>query len=310
MSVDWLPRARKLLVTSVFWLALIACVLVLQRHSHEISALSARLGYVGVFAIAGLLAISWGALVAAWKQIVLLYSGTPLSFARSARHLSLLLLGKYLPGGIWGFTARLADTPAEQQIIRLVIAGAFEQWIGLSTLALLASLAWAHFSTGYPLLLLVPGVPYVAVAGWCVLSAVLARFRCWLRWRALQHISLAGVPHGRLVGPAFLTALHQFGQLTMVAVLANAGLVVSWTDACLVASLYGMATTVGILVVVVPGGIVVREGVFVALVVPVLPSDQALAFAALVRLVLAGFDLASAGVASLLGWREEVPRPP
>lgn len=303
--MDWLPRARKLLVASVFWLALIACALVLQRHSHEISALLARLGHVGALAIAGLLAISWGALVAAWKQIVLLYSGAPLSFARSARHLSLLLLGKYLPGGIWGFTARLADTPAEQQITRLVIAGAFEQWIGLATLALLASLAWAHFSTGYPFLLLVPGVPYVAVAGWRVLSAVLARFRGWLRWGVLQHVALADVLHGRLIAPAFLTALHQIAQLAMVALLANAGLGMSWTDAWLVASLYGMATTVGILVVVVPGGIVVREGVFVALAAGVLPSDRALAFAALVRLVLAGFDLGTAGASALLGWREK-----
>lgn len=306
MPLGWLPKARKLLVASVFWVALIACVLVLQRHFSEISELFARLGYSGLLAIAALLATSWGALVEAWRRIVLLYTGMPLSFARSARHLSLLLLGKYLPGGIWGFTARLADTPAEQQISRLVVAGAFEQWIGLSTLALLASLAWSDFSTGYPFLLLLPAVPYVAVAGWHVLSTVLAHLRGWLRWGALERVSLGAIPHRRLVGPAILTALHQISQLAMVALLSKAGLGMAWVDALLVASLYGVATTVGILVVVVPGGIVVREGVFVALAASVLPGDRALAFAALVRLVLAGFDLGSACVAALLGWRERV----
>lgn len=108
-----------------------------------------------------------------------------------------------------------------------------------------------------------------------------------------------------MIGPAILTAIHQGAQLGMVAALSGMGLGLSWGDAWLVSSLYGLATTVGILVVVVPGGIVVREGVFVALAADVLGGDQALAFAALVRLLLAGFDLWSAFAAGALRWAEE-----
>lgn len=298
-----------MLVASVFWLALVTCAIVLKRHFSEISALFAHLGVAGTLAIVGLMGASWLALVMAWKSMVLGYTGVPLAFARSARHLSLLLLGKYLPGGIWGFTARLADTPNEQQMSRLAIAGAFEQWAGLSTLASIALFAWLHVETGYPFLVLLPVVPYVAVAGWRAFVAALLRMRAWLKWRVLEHATVAAVPWRRLVGAAVLTAAHQIAQLTMVVLLSRSGLGLAWGDAMLVASLYGMATTVGILVVVVPGGIVVREGVFVALAAGVLSADQALAFAALVRLVLAGFDLGSACLAGLLGWRGKATPP-
>ena len=305
MTSDRLRRTRKLLVAGVFWLALIACAALLQRHFSEISGLFARLGVQGVCLVTALLALSWWALVTAWSRIVLLYSGEPLSLSRSARHLSLLLLGKYLPGGIWGFAARLADTPERQRMSALVVAGAFEQWIGLSTLAVMGSLGWLHASTGYPVLLLLPAVPYMAVAGWRLLAAATLRMRRLVPRRIPAASGNASVHSSRLIGPAILTAIHQGAQLGMVAALSGMGLGLSWGDAWLVSSLYGLATTVGILVVVVPGGIVVREGVFVALAADVLGGDQALAFAALVRLLLAGFDLWSAFAAGALRWAEE-----
>lgn len=305
MSGGWRRKARRTLVTGVFWLALVACVFLLFRYFPEASALLGQLGAAGALAVVFLLSISWLALVVAWQLAVLHFAGEPLSAARAARHLSLLLLGKYLPGGVWGFTARLADTPAEHTMAKLAVAGVFEQWAGISTLILMASILWLQANIGQPVVMvLMLVVPYVVITGWRMVVGMCARVRAWLPWGRIRYVEVKSQARARLLGSATFTALHQAAQLSLVAVLSKFGLEMSWPDAWLIASLYGAAISVGMLVIIVPGGIVVREGVFIALVGSVLSPDQALGFSALLRLIFAGFDFCSALAARLLGWRE------
>jgi hypothetical protein len=163
---------------------------------------------------------------------------------------------RYLPGGIWAPASRLAvaeggaadrlRTVAAENIGALVAGLA----VGGAGLALAGRVAWAP-------LILVPLAP-----------VLLARLRL------LPARAPATVP----------TYLLAFAGYAVAAVLAQAA-VSGWHDSALVAGAAGVAWAAGLVVIVAPSGLGVREVVYVGLLAGALRAGEPAAGAVVLRLV-------------------------
>jgi hypothetical protein len=169
---------------------------------------------------------------------------------------------RYLPGGIWAPASRLAvaegsaadrlRTVAAENIGALVAGLA----IGGAGLALAGRLAWAP-------LVLVPLAPALLV-----------------RLNLLPARSPATVP----------TYLAAFAGYALAAVLAQAA-VSGWHDAALVAGAAGIAWAAGLVVVIAPSGLGIREVVYVGLLAGVFAKGEPAAGAVVLRLVTIAAEL-------------------
>jgi hypothetical protein len=294
------PRnLRRVLLVALLWIGLSLCAFAVARYWGESRSLL-RGGLGEIVVLSGLLALIWALAIASWQQMMRVFSDEPISVRDAARHLALLLLGKYLPGGIWGFVARLTDSAAQRPLARMFAAGIAEQWIGLISISVLALLGMiAARSQHFAWLLAAAAVPSIALATLAMGQACLHRFGKMLpiRWRNLSRPLDAWVRNSALWRAAILTAIQQIAILCVVAEVAGTAFGLTGMSIVAVASAYGIAVAAGVVVVFMPGGILVREGVFVALSSRWLQPAQAIALAAGLRLVFTAFDL----LAGMLG---------
>lgn len=298
---------RRLVLHALLWCGLLLCVVAIARYWDESTTLIRNSTPGSLLVLFAMLLAMWGLAVRNWQWIVLAFSDKPLRAAGASRHLAYLVLGKYVPGGVWGFLARLADSASARPTARMLEAGVAEQWISLASLGVVASIAllagWTRqwsWMVGWML------VPAASIVSFFVLHRLMQSGYRFLpkRWRTIGSAPAHRPARRPLWHAAITSVLQQSLTIAVVAWLAAPAYALDPFDAAAVAGSYGVAAALGILAVVVPGGILVREALFVSFAGSWLSMPQAIALAAVLRLVFTGYDLLSgilAGAMRFLG---------
>ncbi|MET8050273.1 MULTISPECIES: lysylphosphatidylglycerol synthase domain-containing protein [unclassified Streptosporangium] len=247
--------------------------------------------YLSVMAGIGLMVLAWRALLAGM--------GSPLPLGITARIFFIGQLGKYVPGSVWAYAAMI-ELGRDHRVPP-------RRMFGSITLSVLVSLGCALVVAAVTLRetmtqawYLLALIPVIAV---CLHPGVLT-FGLNLAMRIARQEPLG---QGRLLsGRAVLTAvaLTVAGWLTYGPhlLLPMADLGASGDSLYLVATgAYALAWATGILTVVVPAGIGVREGAMVLALAPVLDSPRALVAAVVSRVMFTLADVSWAGIGFLWG---------
>ncbi|AKC87309.1 hypothetical protein [Pseudoxanthomonas suwonensis] len=251
-------------------------------------------------AILTLLLTAWLCGVAAWRQLFHAFMGGMLGWRLALRQSGLLLVGKYIPGGIFGLLARASDSRNGESRTQLLGIGIYEQ-IGTITVVFATGLALMAAALLHPIWLgLVPAAP------WAGLSAILS-----IHW-LLKKLPLRGVLRAAIDVKALTPSLRPLLAslyITLASALAWSG-VVAWLasdifmlpkmEAIGLAGAFGVAVTAGVLAFFAPGGIGIREFSMFGLASLWLPAPQAMALTAILRLLAALLDLMAGLTAAAL----------
>ena len=257
----------------------------------QATAALARLDWYSVtLSLAAAMAGAW-CMMLAWRA-VLADLGSPLRLGTAARVSFVGQLGKYVPGAVWALAAHVelghdAGVPRRRGLaaVAVSLAVAVAAGLGLAalTLPLTSPQATRHF---WWVLAAVP----VIVLGLCppVLGRLIDRVLALTAWpplerrpswgglaRALGWTALGWLALGAQV---WLLLAGMTGRETSVLLLAIGG--------------YALAYSAGLLLVVFPNGIGVREIILIAVLAPVVPHGTALAIALAARLLTTAADLA------------------
>ena len=290
MIGTWLKRV-------VLWFGLLLCIYALWHARALAGDAIGRVSMVVWTFIGSLLVSSWLLAAMTWRQYLLAYTGHEPSMYLAMRQLGLLLVGKYVPGGVFGFLARLYDQPSVPRE-RLFWAGLAEQAVGIAVPIALGGVLYLSAQQkhmgwlGLALLL-----PPVAVAGVWALHHM-AGMMPWLRRYAGNSLE----PSWReLLTATVLQLTQQIVWVVVIVVLVRALFGLQPYAALGVAGAFWLAVAAGMLVIFSPGGIGVREVALVGMASPWLGTTQAIFLSALLRIVSSLLDVSAGGVAALLG---------
>ncbi|GAA0393329.1 lysylphosphatidylglycerol synthase transmembrane domain-containing protein [Microbispora corallina] len=289
-------RSSPLLRVLLALLALGFLVFGLGRNWQQTSAALAQLSWwsLGVAFLSVLAGL--GLMLVAWRDI-LAGLGSPLPLRVAARVLFVGQLGKYIPGSVWAFAAMIELARDHGAPPRRTFSA--------TALGLVTSLGCA-----------------LALAA-ATLSGELARQAWYLL--ALIPLILVGL-HPRMMTWGLNLALRIAGKEPLDRVLSGTDMAraAAWTMAgwlvygvhlwvlvgglrpggpslyAVAAGAYALAWATGILTVVVPAGIGVREGAMVIALAPVLDAPRALVVAVVSRVLFTLADAAWAGVGFLV----------
>ena len=256
--------------------------------------------------------LEWILLSIAWQQTILRIFNTPLNLADSFTQLSMVMVGKYIPGKVWGMLARgmqLKTTGLEYA--ESLVATYIEQILFVHTGITLGSLAW-YMVTGSELWALL-GI--VSILGIPLVPALNARLfstgnRIVKRWLADMVRLPDSPPALSMADYVRLYLLYTLHWLADLAIPSAVFLVVSpqWptTDLwLLLAGANAFGIIIGFFAFFAPGGIGVREGVVVGMMLAYMPLQDATLFVLAYRLWLVAADMFSLGVVFVirrLGW--------
>lgn len=247
---------------------------------------------------------SLGAQMLAWRAL-LADLGSPLPFAVAAKVMFVGQLGKYLPGSVWAFVAQVElakDREVARQrgiaatVLAVVVTLTVNLAVAAATLPLVSEEAarrWWWVLACAPVLL---ALLHPRVVTWALHSAVrLAR-----RSRDIPEAELERVS-GRGMAAAVGWSLVSWIPLAASVWLLTAGAGGDGPAALpAAAGAYALAWTLGVLFIIAPAGLGVREVVLVVGLAPVLSPGSALVVAVLSRLVMTVADVLWAGLAALL----------
>jgi glycosyltransferase 2 family protein len=232
----------------------------------------------------------WGLLALSWKQLLFSVgiAHTPLSVCFWQQ--MLLLLGKYVPGKVWGMLARGGEmTRRGNRLANVAAATYLEQLLLLHSGLIIAVLLL--------LLLFFPAPWVIALCIVAVISIPIAAHWLGKSMQVLDHWAhklgkVEPTPHDlNIPAGRYLSLLAGYGSLWLVSGLIFAALFLITINEQLTAELLivlmisnvvGIAA--GFVALFAPGGIGVREGVTIGLLLPYLPVDQAMLAAIVARL--------------------------
>jgi hypothetical protein len=290
-------------MTAVLWSGVLLCVWVVRQYWAEARAVINGIGAVGGGCILLAFAVIWWTAAESWRRVLIAAGGDRIPLTVAARHLALLLLGKYIPGGVWGFAARLADSRSYGSLASATAAGLVEQWIGLSTMTLLGAIALAVAYTGRSsVLLLMCAVPFVVVLTLRIAATPMAFCvrRVPVDW---QKAAGSAIKVGLQKSIWAAAAFTMVQVMVTLAVVSGVGVAAfnfdAWTMLA-IAGCYGIGIAAGIAAVFAPGGILVREAAFLALCDGWVPPAEAIAMAGALRLIFTCFDLAAGSCGALM----------
>lgn len=281
----------------MLWLGLFLCLYALWHSRVLLGEAVSQISATGCVTVVIMLIAGLSLAMMAWRQYLIAYARRDPGWRVAMRQLGLLLVGKYVPGGVFGFMARLYDQPGIPRL-PLFWAGLVEQVVGVAMSAALGGILFlAAVRTDMAWLGLVLPLPWLAVAGvW-----MLHRFAAGLPWLR-RHASDSTQP----VWPELLSSITmQLAQLVawavLVAVLASELFGMDGYAAMGLAGAFLVAVTVGMLAIFAPGGIGVREAALVVLASLWLDTQQAVVLSAILRLLSSVMDACAGGLSVLLG---------
>lgn len=250
--------------------------------------------YLSVMAGIGLMVLAW--------RTVLAGLGSPLPLGITAKIFFIGQLGKYVPGSVWAYAAMM-ELGRDQGVPprRTFSSTSLSLLISLGCALLVAAVTLREtVSQAWYLMALIP------VIALCLHPKVLT-FGLNLALRIARREPLEQVLGGRAVLVAVALTLAGWLVYGVHLLLPITDLGAAGGPLYPVATgAYALAWATGILTVVVPAGIGVREGAMVLALAPVLGSPDALVAAVVSRLAFTLADLTWAGIGFLWG---RAPRP-
>lgn len=280
--------AQAVLLGLVAWFA----ARVLGRHWHELETTGLTLHpRVGWLALAALIVFAtYGLLIGAWRYIIVGW-GEHLGPARALRIWALSNLGRYLPGKIWSVAG----------LVVLAQRAGVAAWAAVGSAVVLQAV-----SVGTGVAIAVATLPHgdstlAMVIAACVATATIAAFATPPLVRLLNRmlprgIELRPLALGAVAVSALLTATSWLGYALAFSCLSR-GLVGTSIPLGTAAGVFAAGYIIGLIAVFAPGGILVREGMFAALLTPVLGPGPALAVSVGSRILLTLTELGAAVVA-------------
>lgn len=284
----------------VLWVGLLLCLYALWRAHALVGDAAQGISLAGWTLVGALLVLAWGLAIVAWRQYLLAYTEEDPGWTTSMRQVGLLLVGKYLPGGVFGFLARLYDSPSELRT-RLVWAGLAEQVVSVGMLVTVGGVLYlAAIRSEATWLCMAIAIPVLGAAG------------VRLMHRSASSVRLLRERFGASQSPAWpdllLANTSQLVQLLtwagLVVLLANELYDLDVFAASGLAGAFMLAVAAGMLVIFVPGGIGVREGVLIGLTSPWLDMGQAIFLAALLRIISSVLDVLAGAAAAMINHPE------
>ncbi|NQU76727.1 MAG: flippase-like domain-containing protein [Planctomycetes bacterium] len=244
--------------------------------------------------------LTYGLLIEAWRRILLGWNQT-LDFFPATRIWCLSNLGRYLPGKVWSIAA-LAVLAQRAGVAGWAAAGSavVMQAIAIGTGALVVSAAAPGAATPLALAgaLCLAGC-VVGVLVWEPMVERLGRLaRPNMEFRALP------VRTAILATVVTLTSWIAYGMafwMLAKGIFGNTDL-----SAFQATGVFAAGYIVGLLALFAPGGVGVRELVFVALLAPILGSGGALALSIAARLLLTFTEASAALVVLFVDRRKEI----
>jgi uncharacterized membrane protein YbhN (UPF0104 family) len=276
----------------------------LVRHWDETTAAVRLLSWWSVAGAFAAVVVGLGFMLVAW-QVVLAGLGSRLPMRVAARVLFVGQLGKYVPGSVWAFAAMIElardhGSPPRRTFSATVLALATSLGCALAVAAATLPLTSQQAARqAWYLLALIPLIaaglhPRVLTFG---LNIALRIARKEPLDRVLSGPAMVRAAGWTLAGWLFY-GVHLWVLLS--AILPQG----SRTDAAylyaVAAGAYALAWATGILTVVVPAGLGVREGAMVVALAPVLDTPRALVIAVASRLAFTFADVLWAGLGFLL----------
>lgn len=236
--------------------------------------------------------------VLAWKILLATQTQNKFGFAQCAAQIGVTLLGKYLPGKIWGLVGRtyLLNNKgiSKSESLSLLLADQFITFYTGIMIGVVALCAYFNVQLTIPLaalsLLAIPiiGNYYSRIIGWLI-----GFLGHWLK-----KISGSSEPQGAdvtpkiFIGCSIVYLLHWFATAAVL-ILLFYPLISSQIimNGSLFIAAIPLAMLAGFLAIWAPGGVGVREAVIVSILLLSLPFDVAVAIALSYRLICIVIDL-------------------
>lgn len=288
--------------------ALAFAVVALVRYGADVRDAARALHWQAVL-VSGLAGAGFMVLpMLAWRALMA-GLGSPLRVEVALRVVFLAQLGKYVPGSIWPFVAQVElgrehGVPRRRSLTVGLLTVGVSLVVGLAVAAATLPLASPDAARRYwwalaaaPLLL---GTLHPAV-----LNPVVDRLLRVVRRPTLeQRLTLRVVATAAAWSAAswLLAGVHIWVLARDLGASGGSPFVAA-TGA------YALAWSLGLLVVIAPAGLGVREVVLTAALAPMLPRGEVLVVVICSRLLLTVADLALAGLAVLLGRRHIAAQP-
>ncbi len=253
-----------------------------------------------IIAAAMTVLLTYGILIEAWRRIVLGWSQT-LNYGPAMRIWCLSNLGRYLPGKVWS-VAGLAVLAQQAGVAGWAAAGSavVMQMMAIGTGALVVSVGAPGAATPLALTVAVcrAGCVVIFLVWEPLVNRIVRMIRPGLEFRALP------VQTALLATAVTLASWLAYGMAFWM--LANGIFGGADLSAFQATGVFAAGYIVGLLALFAPGGVGVRELVFVALLAPVLGSGGALGLSIAARLLLTATELLAALGALLVDRRKEI----
>ena len=290
-----LISAWRALPQIALWLGLGLCMVAVYRMAPEISTAFNRTRWPTILGLTGTLLATWLLAVAAWRVMVDAFVARRMSWRVAIRQSGLLLMGKYIPGGIFGLVARASDPDnGDSRQVHLGI-GMYEQ-IGKVAVMTGTGLVLLVSSLWRPAALI--ALPLIPAASAEIIYLTHRIIRPIMK-RFLIQAHSPKPKRSALISALFITQASCLGWSVIVFWISVDIFSQPIPTSIGLAGAFGISVVIGSLAVFMPGGIGVREMSMVGLASHWLPLQEAVTLAALLRILSVALDCV-AGVASLL----------
>lgn len=294
-----LKLLRKIWVLLFVVAAIVTIVWLFRQEASEFTWPRLVSGRFLLYAVISQL-LFWWCVSILWIRLTDVIAAADVSVWRSFQQLVFVGLGKYVPGKIWGVTARGAQMRSRGiSVTHIAVASFYEQWFLMHGAVLACLVLLALQRQGMTAVACAAGVSLTTLVG-IRLSALTVRSGGWLASRVGADIldtelaPLRGAEYFILVcgyalawiliGLAFVFLYGAFFRVS-IDVATALGLIMANT----------VAVVAGILAVFAPGGIGVREAVGASILNAWMPLPEATALVLLFRIWITAMD----GIAGL-----------
>jgi hypothetical protein len=300
---SFLGRVLTLLSLAFFFIKLLQNVQSLSALQITVSSVALVTGGVLLFMLLYIL------LVRAW-MVILKGGGVDISLVRAYRIMGESQIGKYLPGNIYHYVRRVSlgskeGLPTESCILSLGVETVLLAFtaLAISLIGFLSGrldLAWFLGRVGVERYRSIGLIVLVIVAGIVIGGAFSHRIRRWLKAR-LEYLHPVRVVTAVLLYALFFACVGGFIAFLLGSlwnINASPGwYALSWG--------FTLAWLLGFITPGAPGGIGIREIVFVGLFSSEIGEGTAVSLAVIVRVITSLSDIGTFGVAAWIGRRVE-----
>ena len=236
--------------------------------------------------------------ILAWKLLLGAHAPRKFNFAECAAHLGITLLGKYLPGKIWGLIGRtylLSNKGvSKSEAMGLLLGDQFITFYTGIMVGAVAMCAYFNRELAIPLLALsLFAIPIIGNSYNKIITWLMKYLGRWLKKVSsateLQETEISG---STFIRCSIVYLLHWIATAAVLIMLFYPLISEDLAPASsLIIAAIPLAMLTGFLAIWAPGGIGVREAVIIGILVLSLPLDVAIALALSYRLICIIIDL-------------------